>query len=141
MAALFGKPAEGERVQATHRPKTLGRTGEAAAERYLSKLGYSILDRNYRTRGGEIDLVVSDRDTLVFVEVKTRESERYGEAVQAVTPHKQEQMSKTALAYLQSRNLGERPCRFDVIALKVEGEKAKLTHYKNAFPLSEKFWL
>ena len=119
---------------------SLGRSGEAAAERYCQSKGYKILERNYRLRGGEIDLIASDHGTLVFVEVKTRHSEKFGQGELAVTRHKQDQMSKIALSYIQTKGLSG-DCRFDVIALLVghTGDKARLTHYKNAFPLSERY--
>ena len=76
---------------------TVGNLGEYLACQYLKKLGYKILDRNYRIRGGEIDIVAQDRDYLVFIEVKTRNSSEYGLPSESITPWKIKALLKTAL--------------------------------------------
>ena len=119
--------------------KTLGSLGEAAAERFLLKKGYKILERNYRLRSGEIDLIALDQNVMVFIEVKTKISRDFGKPVQAVTPHKQDQISRVAISYIQRKGWANKDCRFDVLSLEVSGEKAFVTHYKNAFPLSPRF--
>lgn len=95
----------------------IAKIGESLAVKHLKARGCEILAQNYRAVRGEIDLIVQDGEFTVFVEVKTRQSLRYGLPQTAVTLQKQRQISKVALAYLQSKNLLDAPCRFDVIAI------------------------
>lgn len=94
--------------------KNLGDFGEAAAERFLKDKGYKILCRNYFVRGGEIDIIALDRDILVFVEVKTRSSKRFGAPSEAVNYKKLEHMRYAAEAYLLKEPT-DKEIRFDVI--------------------------
>ncbi|RKU27523.1 YraN family protein [Candidatus Poribacteria bacterium] len=123
------------------RPSRLevAKIGETFAAAHLKNKGYHILAQNYRASRGEIDLVAKDRDFIVFVEVKTRRSLKFGLPQEAVTPRKQQQISKIALAYLQERNLLETPCRFDVIAIRLSYhlKLLRLEHIKNAFEFQE----
>ncbi|NTV98914.1 MAG: YraN family protein [Chlorobiaceae bacterium] len=100
-------------------PRTLGPLGEKAAADYLRKKGYRILERNYRFRRNEIDIIATDRGTLCFIEVKTRSTGEKGDPLEAVTPEKQKEIIKAAKAYLAASGNMERECRFDVIALRV----------------------
>ena len=93
-----------------------GSGAEDEAERLLTRHGLEILARNYRTRLGEIDLVARDGATLVFVEVRSRASERFGGALESVTPAKRRRLAAAARHYL-SKLTREPPCRFDVITL------------------------
>ena len=113
----------------------IAKTGEALAVAHLKARGYEILARNYRAIRGEIDLVAQDGDCIVFVEVKTRRSLKFGLPQAAVTAHKQRQISKVALAYLQTHNLFDAPCRFDVIAIHLSPrlELLKLEQIESAF--------
>ncbi|MFO1064808.1 MAG: YraN family protein [Pirellulales bacterium] len=95
----------------------LGRQGEHLAAKVLKAKGYKILAQGHRQRLGEIDLVALDGPTVVFVEVKTRESDRQGDPADAVDRSKQEKLTRAALIYLKRRNLLEQPCRFDVISI------------------------
>lgn len=115
--------------------RILGDRGERAAERFLSELGYRIVARQYRTRWGELDLIALDGDRIVFVEVKTRTSADAGRPEEAVTPAKQEHLSRAALAYLKRYRLLEVPCRFDVLSLIwPEGRsEPEIQHLQNAF--------
>jgi putative endonuclease len=115
-----------------------GSIGEDHAARHLIISGYELLERNYRSRGGEVDIVAKDRDgTIVFVEVKTRRSLVYGLPQQAVTPRKQRQISKGALSWLSSRRLHDCCARFDVIAILLQdGATFSVDHIKNAFELA-----
>jgi putative endonuclease len=97
--------------------KLLGRSGEDRAARHLAGLGYRVLERNYRTPQGEIDLIALDGDTVVFVEVKTRTSDSFGAPELAVNPTKQQRMVKAALGYLKQKKLHQMACRFDVVAI------------------------
>ncbi len=122
------------------RPRSLGQRGEAAAERFLKKHGYIIVARGQRDRLGEIDLVAVDGRTVVFVEIKTRQSVAKGHPSEAVHEEKQRRLTRLALAYLRRHDLLENPARFDVISIVwPEGERKPLIeHYKNAFePIGE----
>ena len=102
-----------------HSKVDIAKIGESAAAEYLKAHGYLILAQNYRFHRGEIDLIVQQGDRIVFVEVKTRRSLKFGLPQYAVTLKKQRQISKIALAYLQRQNLMDAPCRFDVIAIQL----------------------
>ncbi len=95
----------------------IGSEGERAAAAFLETRGYRILDRNYRTRLGEIDLVAEEGRTLVFVEVKVRLNDRFGGPAAAITSAKQARIARLAQQYVVSRRLGERSCRFDVVLI------------------------
>jgi len=119
-----------------NRRQKLGQTGEAMAERHLKKRGYQILERNYRNRLGEIDLIARDNGTLVFVEVKTRRSDRYGGPRFAITPQKQKKLSITALAYLKQTQQINCKARFDVVLINTAGDSPEIETIQNAFWLS-----
>lgn len=112
----------------------LGKQGEALACRELRRRGYAILARGYRTRAGEIDIIARDRDTLVFVEVKTRSSGHFGGPLAAVTADKRRRLVAMAQHYLARLGGGARPCRFDVVAIDTSGPDApSVTLVVNAF--------
>ncbi|OGW41411.1 MAG: YraN family protein [Nitrospirae bacterium GWD2_57_9] len=111
--------------------KILGREGEDRAEQHLRKQGYRILDRNYSTRSGEIDLIALHEGEVVFVEVKTRTSDAYGAPELAVNARKQMRMIKAALAYIKYKKLHQMPCRFDVVA--ISGQDVEVI--RNAFEM------
>jgi len=113
-------------------PKSLGRQGEEMACGFLQARGYRILQRNWRCRAGEIDIVARDGKYLCFVEVKTRYSVRYGMAEEAVDFRKRKQLSKLACLYLSDHGLKEIPVRFDVVA--ICGTQMRLI--RNAFQYS-----
>ena len=92
-----------------------GRLGEDLAGRFLVARGYRILERRFRTRAGEIDIIARDGDTLVFVEVKTRHSLGCGTPAESVDRRKRARISRTALAYLARLGRADIPCRFDVV--------------------------
>ena len=111
-----------------------GKLGEDLATVELWHQGYAILARRYRTRYGEIDIVAQDGDTVVFVEVKARRSDRYGRAAESVTPWKQRRIAAMALDYLAWSGRMESPCRFDVVAIDgVATDKVTIQHIKGAF--------
>lgn len=97
--------------------KPLGNYGETLAVKYLQNLGYRILIRNYRIRGGEIDIVAKDGDVLAFVEVKSRWSHEYGLPVEAVTYWKIKALLKTAAFYCLKVNWGGKPYRLDMVSV------------------------
>ncbi len=114
--------------------KLLGRSGEDRAAKHLAKLGYRVLERNYRTKQGEIDLIALDGDTVVFVEVKTRTSDAYGAPELAVDQRKQGRMVKAALGYLRQKKLHQMACRFDVVAISGEDDP-QVDVIRNAFEM------
>lgn len=110
--------------------RKLGAKVEQAVREYLSHNGIYILEMNYRCRQGEIDIIAKDNEYFVFIEVKYRNSIRYGAPQEAVNYAKQRRISKAAQYYLYSHNLDEcTPVRFDVAAVL----ENKITYYKNAF--------
>ena len=113
----------------------IAKIGESFAAEHLKARGYQILAQNYRAIRGEIDLVAQDGKRIVFVEVKTRRSLKFGLPQAAVTKQKQRQISKLALAYLQAQNLLDAPCRFDVIAIHLspQCELLRLEQFESAF--------
>lgn len=94
-----------------------GRYGEDLACQFLKKQGYRILDRNYRIRGGEIDIVARDGDTLVFVEVKARFSHDFGLPAESMTPGKIRALLKTAMFYVLKINWGNQEYRLDFVSI------------------------
>ena len=118
-----------------HSRLNIAKTGESLAAAHLKARGYDILERNYRAVRGEIDLIAQDGDFIVFVEVKTRRSLKFGLPQAAVTTQKQRQISKVASAYLQAKNLFDAPCRFDVIAIHLSAQLKllKLEQIESAF--------
>jgi len=114
--------------------KVLGRKGEERAARFLVGRGYKILDRNYRTPSGELDLIALHDGVVVFVEVKTRTSDAFGAPELAVTPQKQRRMIKAALGYITHRKLHQVPCRFDVVAIS-EASEHEIELIQNAFEM------
>ncbi len=115
-----------------------GIKGEEEAARFLTRSGYAILDRNVRTRAGEIDLVAKEGKTLVFVEVKTRR-DLEGEPPQAgVHTRKQNRLAKLAHGYLKLKRIRQTPCRFDVVAVIIndEGGVKAIRHIPNAFSVA-----
>lgn len=113
-----------------------GRSSEARAARHLKKNGYRILEQNYRTPVGEIDIIAKDGQTLVFVEVKARRTAGYGSPKQSVTPRKQRKISMAALYYLKTRKGMSLRARFDVVAITTAGQSERIEIVKNAFELA-----
>jgi putative endonuclease len=119
----------------TFQRKQLGRKGEEAAAQYLINKGCALLCRNFTCNIGEIDLVVLDKEALVFVEVRSRSGSGYGLAQESVTKRKQQKLRQLAWYYLQVARKTECCCRFDVIAVSFDGEGIliSLDHIINAF--------
>ncbi len=112
----------------------LGAQGEELAAQFLKKNGYRILERNYKTRIGELDIIASDGRTLVFVEVKTRESIAYGRPFEAVNYNKKRKIANVAMIYLKKLK-DIPPCRFDVVSIFIENGKSECELIKDAFEL------
>ena len=111
----------------------LGRRGERAAEKYLRRIGYRIVERNFRAAGAEIDLVAMDGDVLVFVEVKTRQSRAAGAPEEAVDARKQARMRRAAEAFARRYRADEVEMRFDIIAVDASGARLEIELLRNAF--------
>ena len=110
----------------------IGKDAEALAEQYLKRQGLKPLCRNYRSRWGEIDLIMSDGPELVFIEVRKRRHQQYGGATESVDHRKQQKLIRTAELYLQT--LRHYPqCRFDVIAFEGNAAAMQPLWYKDAF--------
>jgi putative endonuclease len=115
--------------------KTLGQRGEAAAARFLKRRGYKIVARSDRLEPGELDLVAVDGRTIVFVEVKTRQTADLGHPAEAVDAAKQRRLTRLAVTYLKRHRLLDYPARFDVVAVTwPDGQRRPLIeHFPNAF--------
>lgn len=114
--------------------REIGQLGEAAAVAYLQKKGYRILERNYRNRHGELDVICLDRGTLVFVEVKTRTSNSFGLPEESVTPQKLRRLRQLVNHYILDRSPSFRQLRIDVVALLLDRQTAavvELRHFEN----------
>jgi putative endonuclease len=115
--------------------RPLGKRGEQAAETFLKGQGYRILARGETSRIGELDLVALDGRTVVFVEVKTRQSQEAGGPEQAVDEAKQRRLTRLAVTFLKRHGLLEHAARFDVIAVTwpEDRRRPRIEHFKNAF--------
>ena len=112
----------------------IGQRGEDAAARYLEARGLRLLERNYRCRGGEVDLVMLEGDTLVLVEVRLRSSAEFGGAAASVGPRKQRRFALAARHLLMTRPaFRDLPMRFDVVALETGPEGPRLDWIRDAF--------
>lgn len=115
--------------------KELGKRGEEIALRFLKKQGYRIVTTNYICKMGEMDIIAQEKDTLAFVEVKTRTSTTFGPPQLAVNPAKQMQISKVALNFLKEKNLEDIKARFDVVAILLGPKGEQIELIKDAFEL------
>lgn len=103
-------------IKKTQSKQELGQAGETQALHYLNSHGLKLIERNFRQRFGEIDLIMQEQATLVFVEVRSRQLSRFGGAAASITPTKQHRLTLAAQAWLK-RYKQPPPCRFDVIAI------------------------
>lgn len=111
-----------------------GGKGEILAAGFLKKKGYQVVRMNYRTPIGEIDIIATEGDTLVFVEVKSRESIEYGEPFESVNRKKRRKIVNVALLYLKGLKRKELPpCRFDVVSIRYEDDSPRFDLIKDAF--------
>jgi putative endonuclease len=116
-------------------PQVLGSRGESAAVSFLKKLGYRILDTQFRNHFGEIDIIAQDGPVNVFTEVKTRTSTSDGQPFEAVNRRRQQRLTRAALAWLKFHNKLDQPARFDIISIvwPQDSKEPQITHYRNAF--------
>ena len=114
--------------------KKLGDWGEKVAALEIEKIGYSVISKNYYTRFGEIDIIAKDGDVLVFIEVKTRQSDSHGSAIESISKSKQRNIQKAIHIYLSSFKILDENYRFDVVTLdKTEKGTWRFNLLKNAF--------
>ena len=113
--------------------RSKGRNGEEMAVEYLLIKGYDILEKNYKNRFGEIDIIALDKKTLVFIEVKTRNTMLYGLPADAVDSRKQGRIGRVALSYISDKKYVNHPCRFDVLSIYED----KIELFTDAFELPE----
>ncbi len=114
--------------------RSLGLAAEDMAAAFLQNLGYVIIKRNFQFgKVGEIDIICSDAETLVFVEVKGRRSSNYGSPESSITPRKKQQIRRVAKAYLHIKGILDVECRFDVVAVDEAVFPTEIRHYINAF--------
>ena len=117
----------------TYERQRLGWQGESMACAELENRGYSIVDRRFRTRFGEIDIIARDGGTLVFVEVKTKTDGSFSDPAESVTRQNQRRLVSMAGQYLAAERLENTPCRFDVVAVDIARSPSTITIYQDAF--------
>ncbi|MEO6893035.1 MAG: YraN family protein [Ktedonobacteraceae bacterium] len=134
MKQVAGDDSAGPRKNQPGAKQGLGRAGERLAERTLVDRGYHMLERNFRCRYGEIDLVAEDGEDLVFVEVKTRRGTAYGLPEEAVNARKQRKILEVASYYLDLHTCAERSWRVDVVAVQLSksGKLEEIRIYQHA---------
>ena len=117
----------------------LGARGEALAWNFLKKSGYSIVEKNYRTRFGEMDVIAEKEGAVIFIEIKTRRNHQFGLPAEAVDWRKRQKMIRVAESYLQQKKMENREARFDILSITWDGTTEP--HFEildNAFSLEEK---
>lgn len=119
-----------------NKQQQFGKKSEKLAAAFLKRTGYRIVETNYRSTVGEIDIIAREEQTLVFVEVKARSSSRFGSPKGAVTPAKQRKISMAALDYLKRTGQTGVSARFDVVAIDTGLGKTDIEVVKNAFALA-----
>jgi putative endonuclease len=121
--------------------KEIGFEGEQIAAKYLKRKGYKIIQKNYRCKLGEIDIIAEQNKTIIFVEVRTKHTEKLGLPQYSVNSAKMGQISKAALWYIKEKKITDQACRFDVIAITFpsKSDEPKIEHIENAFELSRKY--
>lgn len=119
-----------------NKQQQFGKKSEKLAAEFLKRTGYRIVETNYRSTVGEIDIIAKEKDILVFVEVKARSSRRFGSPKGAVTTAKQRKISMAALDYLKRTGQTDVSARFDVVAIDTATGNADIEVVKNAFALA-----
>lgn len=128
-------PKQSQKERIVDSRKKLGNKGEKRAANFLRKQGYQIIEKNYHSLLGEIDIVAKEGESIVFVEVKTRRSTDFGLPEEALSYDKRRRLSKLALNYLAHRRIEGSNCRFDVVSILMDNNKVKhIELIKNAFP-------
>ena len=107
-----------------------GKFGETIAINYLEKNGYKILERNFRTKFGEVDIIAEKGNFIIFIEVKFRKNPKFGKAEESINPYKLKKIYNTSQFYLQNYYKKNKQPRIDVIAINCF-DKLEINHYKN----------
>lgn len=114
--------------------RTIGQETETQACQYLEKQGMKLLERNFYGPNGELDLIMSDRTSLVFIEVRYRKNNNFGSAAETINKAKQKKLYMTALYYLQTKpGYADKPARFDVVSISGANKEQNINWIKNAF--------
>lgn len=111
----------------------MGLQGQKEAEKFLQSNGYKIVERNYRTRSGEVDIIAQHGTYVIFVEVKLRKNLEHGHPCEAVGALKQQKIAKTALHYIAAKELDDADFRFDVVEILLQNGQAYARHIVDAF--------
>ncbi len=127
-----GPPPELRRGRKLNNRST-GERGEKIARRFLEDRGYSIVEQNYRTRHGELDIIARKDGTLVIVEVKLRRTTGFGDPLEAVTPRKRRTIRSMTEEYLYEKSPNFHTLRFDAIGILLRGGRPRITHVQDAF--------
>ena len=137
MRELFEDPIIPRRLEIVLSSRVAqGTAAEDLALRYLEARGLTLVARNFRCRTGELDLIMRDREQLVFVEVRRRRHSRYGTPAESVTRTKQQRLLRAAAFYLQRQRLLDAPCRFDVVAILQAEDEPRMEWIRDAFQLA-----
>lgn len=118
-------------------PRLIGVDAEDTAASFLTKQGFKILEKNFKTKLGELDIIAEDKDTICFVEVRCRSNLSHGLPEETVNYFKQRKLAKAALCYLKQHNLLESNARFDVVSINLD--KGEINLFKNAFELDGRY--
>lgn len=114
--------------------KQLGNDSETIAQQYLEQRGYMLIQANFRCKTGEVDLIMQKENLLVFVEVRSKSSSRYGEPLETVDKTKQDKIRKAAGYYLYTHpKMAEHYCRFDVVSVLWQNDRPQITWLADAF--------
>ncbi len=133
---MYSRPKNLPEDGSTNYKGCVGAFGESLAVKALKKNGYKILELNHRSKLGEIDIIAKEEGVLVFVEVKTRRTDSFGNPKLAVTPRKQRKISMVALEYLKKTGQMDNNARFDVIAVRLVSGHSEVEIIRNAFDLA-----
>lgn len=116
--------------------KGLGFFGEGIAERYLKTHGYKILEKNFRTPFGEVDIIAKDGEAIVFIEVKTRKNLTFGLPQESIDENKKRRLVNIGIYYLKKKGILNIPARFDVVSILLSSREERVELIKNAFDLT-----
>ena len=120
-------------LSSKNKQPSVGKIGEDLAAKFLEEKGYNIIERNYRFGHGELDIIAEKDNILIFIEVKTKKHDDFGDPINWIKRGKQLQMGRIARGYLYERNITDRDCRFDVVLVNWEHGLWKIDHIENAF--------
>ena len=114
--------------------KNIGNEGEKIAEKFLVDKGYKIIEKNFRFgKEGEIDIIATNDDTLIFIEVKTRTNHKFGNPILSITEKKKRLIRFAANGYMLKKKISNKQCRIDVITIDMITNPPDITHFENAF--------